>query len=140
MNAITVQKRPESIYAILITLFLPWYIKVYPLQIKKLYIEIMKEVWQICSFVFLLRTLFSPWKNIAIKYPKHAFDFAGILEAITTNVTARTIGAVLRICTIAFGICIVAVVTAAFLLYTIIWVVFPIIFATTIVLIIARIL
>lgn len=110
--------------------FLPWYLLKKPVSIIKDYWAYARVLWRICSFVFLLKTLFSPWKNISDSYPDHWFDIVGVGRALSMNVTARSVGFFVRIGTIAFGIALEIAVLIFFTAYLLAWIIFP--FAITI--------
>lgn len=81
---------------------------------------------EIFSFVFLLRTLFAPWKNIKDAYPNRGLQLSRILETLTFNIVTRTIGAVIRLGTIVIGLFIQAGLLAGFVGYLALWFAFPI--------------
>lgn len=105
--------------------FLPWYLLKKPLNIIKDYFAYASVLWRICSFVFLIKTLFAPWKNISDSYPDHWFDIVGVARALSMNLTARSVGFMVRLGTIAFGIMLEVCVLLFFTMYLIAWILFP---------------
>lgn len=105
--------------------FLPWYLIIKPLQIVRSYWAYTKVFWRICSFIFLIKTLFSPWKNITQAYPSTWLDFVGVAQALTMNVTARCVGFCVRIGTICFGIILELATAIFFIVYLFAWLLFP---------------
>lgn len=84
--------------------FLHLYCVAMPLRIVRGYRAYALAFLEVFAFVFLLKTLFAPWKHITDPYPKKGFNLAKIAETFTLNCTARCIGFVIRFATIAIGI------------------------------------
>ena len=83
--------------------FPAWYFMQKPLSIAVFYAGYASAVAEIFSLMFLLRTLFAPWKSIVEEYPTR-LDLAKMFAAITLNITSRVIGAVIRIVAIVVGV------------------------------------
>jgi hypothetical protein len=107
-------------------LFLGWYFVNRPLAILRRYFQYADATMEAFSFVFLLKTLFDPWKRIADAYPKNMFDFAAIAETFTLNMMTRCIGAVIRLTAILTGIVFQIALLAGFLIYLVLWIAFPV--------------
>ncbi len=75
--------------------------------------------------MFLLRTLFSPWKSIVEEYPTR-LDLAKMFTAITLNVTSRFIGAIIRIIAILIGVIMQALLLAGAVALLALWFAFPV--------------
>ena len=86
----------------------------------------LQAFFEIFSFVFIVRTLFSPWKAITDEYPQRGFNLERILETLTLNITSRVIGFIARIVVFAFGAAVVAVFCVVSVLFFFAWVLFPI--------------
>lgn len=106
---------------------LPWYFLEMPMRIVKAYFTYFRVFNEIIGFQFLLSTLFSPWKSIVDEYPKSGYiDLNRVLQALTMNITSRTIGFAIRGSTIVFGIAVQAAIFLAALAYFFFWITFPI--------------
>lgn len=105
--------------------FLMWYWSVHPRKILRMYASYAQAFGEMFSIIFLLKTLFAPWKSIRDAYPKKGFDISAILETWTLNVTARSIGCIIRIAAILVGIVLQVIVLAFFLSYLALWLAFP---------------
>ncbi len=117
--------------------FIGWHFGKRPGEIVKMYVAYAKAVAGIFSFTYLLRTMFSPWKAIADVYPKKGFNLAEISSVFALNMTARGIGAVIRLGTIIFGVVMQAALLAFFVAYLLAWILFPFIIVLTVILLIA---
>ena len=111
----------------LIGLLLHWYIVDMPRNIVRSYARYAAAFAEVFAFIFLIRTLFSPWKNIVDAYPKKGFNLERIAETLTLNVTARVIGFVIRVFAMIAGILVQALCLAFFFAYLIFWITFPLI-------------
>lgn len=89
------------------------------------YVSYARVFAEIFSFVFLLRTLIQPWKNIRDAYPDRGFQLSRILETLTFNIVTRAIGAVIRIGAMIVGCVAQALLLAGFFGYLVLWLAFP---------------
>jgi hypothetical protein len=103
-----------------------WHFARRPLAIMREYKDYASALAGVFSFVYLLRTLFSPWKAIADQYPSRGFNLAEIGSVFALNMTARCIGAFIRVCVIIAGIAAEIVCLAFFIAYFVAWTLFPI--------------
>lgn len=106
-------------------MFVRWYLAELPVGIVKGYGAYAYALSEAFSILFLLRTLFSPWKNIVDAYPKKGFNLERILETLALNMTARAIGAVIRLTVIFAGVAMQAVCLATMFLLLFLWALFP---------------
>lgn len=109
-------------------LFLPWYFLERPREIVRMYVSYAAVFGEIFSFLFLLKTLFAPWKNIKDSYPNRGFDLNLILQAWMFNGIVRSIGAIIRLGAIITGLAVQAGLLVGFAAYLLLWVFFPIFF------------
>jgi hypothetical protein len=112
----------------LVTIFIKWYFFVMPIKIIKLLYKYITVISKIYSFVFLLKTFFSPWKNQSYSYPDKGFDLNRILEIWTSNMVARVVGAFVRLFTILTGIVLLSAIGILGILLTLLWIAYPILF------------
>ncbi|MGA1049202.1 MAG: hypothetical protein ACO3UU_14440, partial [Minisyncoccia bacterium] len=112
----------------LVTIFIKWYFFEIPIQIVKQVYKYILVISKIYSFTFLLKTLFSPWKNQSYTYPKKGFDINRILEIWTSNMVSRVVGALVRFFTILTGIVILGLTGILGGLILFIWVTYPVLF------------
>lgn len=102
-----------------------WYFVTRPLLIIQSYKNYAAVFAESFSFVFLLRTLIAPWKNITDAYPKRGFDLNLMLQAMMFNIITRAIGCVVRLGAIFCGIVVQALLLIGFLGYLLVWILFP---------------
>lgn len=117
----------------LVTIFFKWYFFEMPRQIIKLTYQYTNVISKIYSFVFLLKTFFSPWKNQSYAYPDKGFDINRILEIWTSNMIARLVGAFVRFFTIIIGILLLIIINIIGLVVLFIWVTYPVLFPVLII-------
>jgi hypothetical protein len=96
--------------------FLRWYFLQRPLAIARAYQDYAAAFGSMFSIVF-----------IRDAYPKKGFDVTAILQTLTLNVTARTIGCIIRLSALLFGLLLQGALFAGFSLYILLWVTFPVI-------------
>ena len=128
MGPLDLIKHPLIFTGITVPEFLLWYFWEQPRSIVRSYIAYCRAFFEIFSFVFLLRTLFSPWKQIRSTYPHKGFDLGAISQALTLNMFSRTIGFLLRIITLIYGVVFMVLLTAAFTVFFMLWIAFPVLF------------
>lgn len=124
----------------LLPTFLRWHFAKRPKQIVAAYFAYVGALSGMFSFAYLLRTLFSPWKAIADAYPSKGFNLAEIGSVFALNMTARGVGAVIRLGTIAFGIVVQTACLALFVAYLVAWMTFPILLPLSIITFLATVL
>ncbi len=111
-----------------IEIFFPWYFVEAPLGIVKSYGRYAKAFLEIFSFPFLLRTLFSPWKNLTDAYPKNLLNTEAFFEALTLNCLSRVIGCIFRLVMMAMGIVVQVLCLLLFVASLLLWITFPLLF------------
>jgi hypothetical protein len=107
-------------------MFVRWYLAEVPVGIVRGYVAYAYALSEAFSILFLLRTLFSPWKNIVDAYPTKGFNLERILETLALNMTARGIGAVIRITVILAGIAMQVACLAVTAALLVLWLFFPV--------------
>lgn len=120
-----VQYRPDARTVRLLPAFVRWYWVEHPPVIAKTYLQYADALRESFSIIFMLKTLFSPWKSIKDSYPTKGFNLQAILETLFLNITTRGIGAFIRACAIVAGLVIQILLLAGFLTYLVLWMVFP---------------
>mgnify|MGYP006865011742 CR=1 FL=1 len=108
--------------------FIRWYFWEQPSRILRLYFAYLRAFVEIFSFIFLVRTLISPWRHITDAYPKRGFNLNLFAQALTLNIVSRTIGFIFRSVTLFFGLTAVTVLTVCFAFFYMAWLSFPIVF------------
>lgn len=121
----TVQYRPDARTVRLFPAFVRWYWVEHPPIIGKTYLQFADAFRESFSIIFMLKTLFSPWKSIKDSYPTKGFNLQAILETLFMNITTRAIGAFIRLCAIVAGLVIQILLLAGFLVYLVLWLIFP---------------
>ena len=121
-------RHPLVFTGITVPEFLLWYFWEQPRDIMRSYIAYCRAFFEIFSFVFLLRTLFAPWKQIRSAYPHRGFNLGAISQALTLNILSRTIGFFLRLITLIGGVVFMMLLTAVFTVFFMLWVTFPVLF------------
>lgn len=125
----SVQNRPDGEYAAILPSFVSWYYAEHPVRIIRTYGSFAVAFRESFSILFLLKTLFEPWKRIKDTYPSKGFNAQAILETLFLNLTTRGIGAFIRLCAIIAGLAIQIVLLAGFIVWLAVWLLFPFIVA-----------
>ncbi len=112
----------------LIALFVRWYYLEAPIGILREYAAYARAFAEIFPFLFLLRTLFSPWKNIVDRSPMHGIDLKKITEKLSLGLLACAVGCVVRLLTMVMGLTIELLLLIGTIAYLMIWFTFPILF------------
>jgi hypothetical protein len=110
-------------------IFLGWYFVEKPVQILKRSAEYALALGEVFSFMFLLRTLLKPWKNIVDTYPTKGLQIGLIFEVLTLNVISRIIGMLFRLVTFCIGVALEILLVAGSLFLITIWIIAPAIWA-----------
>ena len=108
--------------------FIRWYFWDQPSRILRIYFQYLRAFVEIFSFIFLVRTLVAPWKQIADPYPTKGFNLNQIAQTLTMNAVSRTIGFLFRVVTLFVGFCAVVALTLGFSLFYMAWLLFPVAF------------
>lgn len=109
--------------------FLRWYFVEQPMGILQKYLDYLRAFFEIFAFVFLLRTLISPWRQITEPYgPERGFNLQQFGQALTLNIVSRTIGCIFRSVTLCIGLVTVTMLSVGFGLFYLAWVGFPLLF------------
>ncbi len=118
----TVSNKQQSLLAI----FTRWYFYEAPRSILCGYAAYALAFAEIFPFIFLLRTLLSPWKNISDRTLMHGIDLEKIAEKLSLGLLARLVGCVVRLLTIILGLLfeILILLTTVFILAA--WFSFPV--------------
>jgi hypothetical protein len=112
----------------LLSIFIKWYTIEIPLKIVDQLYKYIIALTKIYSFVFLLKTLFSPWKNQVYAYPQKGFDLSLIFQVWTYNMIARIVGAIIRLATIFIGVFIIILTIFFGISILILWLLYPVLF------------
>lgn len=129
MGPIDLIRHPVIFVSIAFQDFVRWYFFEKPVRIVKAYWEYFRAFNEVFSFLFLVRTLFSPWKQIHENYPNKGLDLGRIGQTLTLNITTRVIGFLFRIVAFILGLAAQLIVLAGFLTFFFAWVLFPLLFA-----------
>lgn len=112
----------------LIALFFHWYYLEAPMKILRGYTAYATAFAEIFPFLFLLRTLFSPWKNIVDRRPMHGIDLKKLTEKMSLGLVACAVGCVVRIVTILLGLIAESLLLFGMIVYLSVWLLFPALF------------
>jgi ABC-type glycerol-3-phosphate transport system permease component len=107
--------------------FVKWYFTEKPLGIVQTYSQYACALLDVVPLGFLLKTLFSPWKNIVERTPRHGLDISLIFEAFCLGLLARGVGCVVRLLTIALGLILHIILLGLTAAYLVLWLAFPLI-------------
>ena len=130
MQYAAILQRPLLIAKISLPEMLRWYVIYHPISILKSYWAYLRAVHEIFSFVFLLRTLISPWKQIVDPYPSQLLNIGRVTQVLTLNCLSRSVGMLIRLGAIVFGLCVVAILSMGFVAYFALWFAFPVLLFT----------
>ena len=128
MGPLDLIRHPLIFTGITLPEFILWYFWHQPRRIIRSYNAYRRAFVEMFSFLFLLRTLISPWRQITDTYQKRGFSLSLFSQTLTLNVLSRTIGFLFRIVTLILGIFFLLLLTACFALYFVVWLVFPVLF------------
>lgn len=128
MGPLDLLRHPLIFTGITLPEFVRWYYGEQPRKILESYFGYLRASVEIFSFTFLVRTLFSPWRQITDTYEKRGFNLGQFAQTLTLNGVSRTIGFLFRSVTLLFGLCCVVFLTVCFAMFYMAWVAFPIIF------------
>ncbi len=128
MQPLDLIRHPIVFFSITFQDFVHWYLLEKPVRILKAYWAYAKACNEVFSFGFLLRTLFSPWKQITENYPNKGFDLGRIGQAFTLNIITRIIGCIFRLSAFLIGVFIQLLLLAGFLSFFLAWLLFPVLF------------
>lgn len=109
--------------------FPAWYLWKKPLKIVLTTLKYMGAFAEIFSFLFLLRTMFAPWKSITEHYAVRGINLELFMQAFTLNATSRVIGAVIRLFAIALGLVVQIIIASIGIGLLIVWYAFPLLCA-----------
>lgn len=112
----------------IVLVFLRWYYTEAPRAICHTAMTYIVAIAEIFPFVFLLKTLVSPWKNIVDRTVMHGIDLNLIAEKLSLGLLARLVGFVVRILTIAAGLIIEIIAMATTVVLLMMWLTFPLLF------------
>lgn len=121
------QKEPANGSQLVLPMFLTWYFSERPHAIVHLYLRFAQAFSETFSFMFILKTLFAPWKSITDEYPKKGFNLEEIAATFFLNLTSRGIGFIFRIVAMVTGLLIQVALLVGFMTYLLVWMLFPII-------------
>lgn len=109
----------------LIIYFLTWYFMIMPKKILKRGLDYIRVVWVLFSFSFLIKTLFSFWKNQAFAYPTRGFNIVASIQIFVMNTVSRFFGAVIRSIVILVGLILLILVLVLTILAFLLWLLWP---------------
>ena len=112
----------------LISIFIKWYFVEMSIKILNQIYKYIIVLTKIYSFVFLLKTLFSPWKNQIYAYPQKGFDLKLIFQTWIYNMIARLVGSIVRITTILMGMFILVLISILGIAILLTWLTYPVLF------------
>lgn len=112
----------------LLPLFLRWYFVERPAHILRTFFTYLRALQESFSILFLMKTLFAPWKRIVDAYPQNWFNIRALTETFLFNTVTRLVGAVIRLMAIVTGVLLLLAVIVGFLAYFILWILFPLAF------------
>ncbi len=110
-----------------------WYFIEMPTAIFYNTIEYMKSLAYIFSFIFLIKTLVSPWKNQLYAYPSKGLDLKKVTEVFISNSVSRIVGLVMRTFVILIGVLLEVLVFLLGITFFIVWFLFPLVFILSII-------
>ena len=128
MGPLDLIRHPLIFTGITLPEFIRWYFWEQPSRILRVYFEYLRAFVEIFSFIFLVRTLIAPWRQIADPYQKRGFNLGQFSQTLTLNVVSRIIGLIFRSVTLIFGLAATVALTVFFAAFYMAWLSFPIVF------------
>jgi hypothetical protein len=123
MRAYAVLLRPDVSLPLLMQ-FLRWYSLEEPQRIVRTALRYLGAFHRILSIPFLLKTLFSPWKNI-VDAEADPRGLGTMMQSLVFNVVSRCIGAVVRLGAIVLSLALQCAVLVFAVAYLLLWVALP---------------
>ncbi len=121
MNPHTPRLRP-------VPAFLRWYLLDKPWSLILWGIRYAAAIFESFSIIFLLKTLFSPWKNILDEGRTRSIEAR--LEAWSLNLLSRGVGCVVRLAAVVAGSILTLVALVIGVVCALVWYILPIFFVT----------
>lgn len=128
MGPLDLIRHPLIFTGITLPEFIRWYFWEQPSRILRVYLAYLRAFIEIFSFIFLVRTLISPWRQITDPYQKRGFNLGQFSQTLTLNIVSRTIGLIFRSITLFFGFGAVVLLTVCCAAFYMAWLLFPIVF------------
>ena len=128
MGPLDLIRHPLIFTGITLPEFVRWYFWEQPSRILRVYFAYLRAFVEIFSFIFLVRTLISPWRQITDPYPARGFNLSQFSQTLTLNIVSRTIGLIFRSVTLFFGLASVVALTIGFGFFYMAWLSFPVVF------------
>jgi len=116
---------PPGITSHLGSSFMYWYYSERPHEIVHSYLQYAHAFSEVFSIIFMLKTLFKPWKSITDSYPTKGFNIGAFAQTLTLNLTSRVIGFIFRLFAMVTALLIQIALIGAFTTYLLVWIVFP---------------
>ena len=107
--------------------FFYWYYNQGVQRLLEIWKNFLFSVWQHFSIFEMLSTLISPWRRDVAVQSWRGWHPKKRLELIVSNILSRLIGCVVRLLVICVGLVIFSIVFIFGLVFTIVWVSFPVV-------------
>ncbi|MDA1337594.1 MAG: ATP-dependent Clp protease ATP-binding subunit [bacterium] len=101
-----------------------WYLIKTPKEILKGWVNILWFNLEYFSFLFLVQSLFAPWRRVEWTQGK-GFDIGKWMEALSGNIISRFLGAIIRSTLIIAGLCVEFLLLFAGPIALLLWFLFP---------------
>ena len=105
--------------------FVSWYFIEKPVRIFARYFDYTTAFAEIFAFVFLLRTLLAPWKNIVDVKKKPGFNLSEFGQHVVFNATSRVIGMIVRLTALAIGMIVELALLVGVIVFVMTWFAYP---------------
>ena len=128
MGPLDLVRHPLIFTGITVPEFVRWYVFDQPSKILKAYFAYLRAFVEIFSFSFLVRTLFSPWRQIVEEKTERGFNLQKWAMRVSFNMVSRTIGFLFHVITLFMGIVFVTSLTVCFATFYMLWLSFPVLF------------
>ncbi len=128
MGLLNLLRHPLLLTGVTLPEFVHWYFFVEPRKIIHSYFDYFRAFVEIFSFLFLIRTLIAPWKQITDAYPSKGLNLGAIAQTFTLNAVSRVIGFIFRSFTVCIGLIFLLILTFLFATYLVVWLMFPLLF------------
>lgn len=120
-NTDTVQPGSRS----LIMIFFYWYFIYQPKNILISYFKMALAWEEILSVLYLIKTLFSPWKSIINQTEVRGLNLKLIGAIIIDNAISRSIGMLVRLITIVISLIVQVLILSWLIIYLSLWLFLP---------------
>lgn len=108
-------------YEAMFARFIRWYAFSLPAGLMTLAATFLWHFWHVFAISRHFKQLFVPWKRISVERTTRVFSLSEWFDVMSYNVISRIVGAVVRIFTMFFGLCVEVLTILVFGVFFLVW-------------------